>query len=223
VALMPEDDIFRTTLPPGRHRLPRDFVARHQRDRLFAAIVILVDKQGYPATSLTQIVKTAGIARHTFYDHFEDKEGLFLALFDRTSENAIRVTREAAEAENGPWEDKVRAGIAAMLAGIAQDQRLARVCLTEALSASLTTLAHYEAATRGFAQLLRTGREVAPAGADLPQSLEDIIVGGVTWMLTKRLSKDPGSVEGLLPGIVEFLVTPYLGQPAARRAAEASG
>ncbi len=218
---MPEDEIFRTTLPPGRHRLPADFVARHQRDRLFAAIVQLVDKQGYPATSLTQIVKTAGVARHTFYEHFEDKESLFLALFDRTSKDAIRITREAGEAEQGPWDAKVRGAIAALLAGIAQDQKLARVCLTEALSASLTTLAHYEVGMRGFADMLRTGRAESPSGAELPESLEEIVVGGASWMITKRLSSDPDSVQELLPGIVEFVVTPYLGESAARQAARA--
>ena len=219
---MPEDEIFRLTLPPGRHRLPRDFVERHQRERLFAAIVKLVDEQGYPATSLTQIVKKAGVARHTFHELFEDKERLFLAVFDAAAERAIQVTQEAGEAEEGPWEDRIRAAIAALLAELAKDPALSRVCLTEVLSASLTTLAHYEAVMGRFAKLLRSGRRSAPRGAELPASLEDVLVGGVVWMLVRRLSSDPDSVEELLPDILEFALVPYLGEVAAHEVAHQS-
>ena len=220
---MPEDEIYRLTLPPGRHRLPRDFVERHQRNRLFAAIVGLVDQQGYPATSLTQIVKRAGIARHTFYEHFEDKESLFLSVFDTAAERVIKATQQAAEAQSGPWEEQMRAAIAALLAEVAKDPALARVCLTEVVSASLTTLAHYEAVMGRFATLLRTGRENLAPGTTLPSSLEDVVVGGVAWMLIRRLSSDPESIEVLLPEILEFVLIPYLGEAAAHKAAQACG
>jgi AcrR family transcriptional regulator len=219
VALMPEDEIFRTTLPPGRHRLPRDFVARHQRDRLFAAIVQLVDEQGYPATSLTQIVKRAGVARHTFYEHFEDKEALFLALFDATAERAIRVSGEAIAAEPGPWEEKVRAGVGALLGLIAEDPTLARVYMVESQSAGAAALERRNDAMHRFAVLLSGGREDAPRQAELPDSLEDILVGGVVWMINKRLVSDAGDIEGLLPEILEFVIAPYRGSATAQRVA----
>ncbi len=216
---MPEDEIFRTTLPPGRHRLPRDFVARHQRDRLFAAIVKLVDEQGYPATSLTQIVKTAGVARHTFYEHFEDKEALFLALFDETVERGVRISGEAIEAEPGPWEAKVRAGVAALLGLIARDPTLTRVYMVESQSAGAAALERRNEAMRKFGVLLSGGREKAPRQAELPDSLEDILVGGVVWMVNKRLVSDEEDVEGLLPEILEFVIAPYRDSAAAQRAA----
>lgn len=220
---MPEDELFRITLPPGRHRLPRDFVARHQRDRLFAAMIKLADEQGYPATSLTQIVKTAGIARHTFYEHFEDKESLFLALFDNTADLAIRTTAEAVDAETAPWEAKIRAGVAALLAMIAREPALTRVCMIESQSAGVTALARREDAMRRFASMLRTGRDVAPRGAELPEALEDILVGGIVWMVNKRLAVDDGDVEALLPEILEFVIAPYLGNAAAHQAAQLRG
>jgi AcrR family transcriptional regulator len=219
VGLMPENELFRVTLPPGRHHLPRDFVAQHQRARLFAAIVALVDEQGYPATSLTQIVKRAGIARHTFYEHFKDKEELFLAVFDEGAERGIQAAQGAALAETGPWAAQMRAAVAALLAEIARGPALARVCLVESQSAGLTVLARYEAGMHRFAAMLRSGRAEVSGGADLPSSLEDIAVGGVVWMLIKRLGEEGGDVEALLPSIVEFLLTPYLGEAAAREAA----
>jgi AcrR family transcriptional regulator len=216
---MPEDEIFRVTLPPGRHHLPRDFVARHQRDRLFAAIVQLVDEQGYPATSLTQIVRKAGVARHTFYEHFEDKEALFLALFDETTETAVGAVAKAVEAEPGPWPAKVRAGLAALLALVAKNPALTRVFMVESQSAGPAALARRDAAMRRFGEMLASGRASAPRSAEPPEALEDILVGGVVWMINKRLVSDEGDIAGLLPEILEFTIAPYLGNEAARQAA----
>ena len=218
---MPDDDLARLTrMPPGRHKLPRDFVAQNQRGRLGIAITQLVAKQGYPATSLNQIVKTAGVARHTFYEHFTGKEELFLSVFDQAAEGALRVTREALEAEPGPWEAKVRAGLAALLAHLAADLELARVCLIESQSAGLEVLARYEATMREFAAILRAGREGLAESNGFPESMEDIAVGGVVWMIDKRLVEDPEHLEELLPRALEFVLTPYLGESAARLAAQ---
>lgn len=220
VGRMSGDGIFRTTLPPGRHRLPADFVARHQRDRLSAAIVELVDEQGYPATSLTQIVKRASVACRTFHEHYEDKEALFLAVFDAATERAIRIAREGGESAPPPWESQIRAGLKALLADVAKNPMLARVCLTEALGASPTTLAHYESALHRFAAMLRTGRTSVSHRAELPESLEDIVVGGAAWMLNRQLIREPAAVEEVLPGMLEFVLVPYLGEPAAHFAAQ---
>jgi AcrR family transcriptional regulator len=219
VALRPEDEIFRVTLPPGRHRLPRDFVARHQRERLYAAIAKLVDEQGYPAVSLTQIVKTAGIARHTFYEHFEDKEALYLSLFDRTAERVLDAMAKAMDAEPGPWEAKLRAGLAAFLARVAGDPALTRVVMFESLSAGRAALARRNEALQRLGEMLKQGRKDDPRGEDLTDSLEDILLGGAAWMVNRRLIADEDDVEGMLPELLEFLVAPYRGNAAARELA----
>jgi AcrR family transcriptional regulator len=214
---MTGDELFRTTLPPGRHKLPRDFVQQHQRARLFAAIVELVDEQGYPATSLTQIVKKAGVARHTFYEHFEDKEALFLAVYDTTLERTIELVRAAAEEDGGPWESRLRAGMAVGLAAVAKSPALARVCLIESQSAGRAALDHHQQAVQVFAEMLREGRGSDPRRAEGPGSLEEILLGGAIWMVVTRLTSDPDSVEELHPRLVEFLTAPYLGRETARK------
>jgi len=213
--MRPDEEIARLTrMPPGRHNLPPDFVAQNQRARLAFAITRLVARQGYPATSLNQIVRTAGVARHTFYEHFESKEALFLDVFDRAAAEALRVTREAIEAEPGPWEAKVGAGLAALLAHLAADLMLARVCLVESQSAGFEVLAHYERAMGEFAAILRQGREGMARAEEIPESLEEIAVAGVVWMIDRRLVEDPERLEDLLPRALEFVLTPYLGEPA---------
>jgi AcrR family transcriptional regulator len=209
-----------TRMPPGRHHIPRDIVERHQRDRLKAAMVKLVNEKGYPDVSLTQIVKTAGIARQTFYDHFTDKEDLVLAVFDEAIEETVRQMTEAAQAQEGLWEEKVRAGVVAFLERVAGAPELARFCLIESQSAGQTALEHYDVALKRFGSLFRVGRRRIPRDGEPPAAMEEIIAGGVIWMVTKRLMLGGiETVDEMLPGILEFVLTPYLGEPAAKLAA----
>ena len=85
-------------LPPGRHGLPRDFVAENQRERLLNGVVEAVAEHGYNATTIGKITEAAKISRRTFYEYFEGKEDCFLAAYEmiddhvRGSMLAARVT-----------------------------------------------------------------------------------------------------------------------------------
>ena len=46
-------------LPPGRHGLPRAFVAENQRERLLNGVVEAVAEHGYNATTIGQISAAA--------------------------------------------------------------------------------------------------------------------------------------------------------------------
>jgi AcrR family transcriptional regulator len=73
-------------MPPGRHPLPREFIAQHQRARIIAALAEETVEKGYRAVTVADIVRRAGIARNTFYENFSSKEDCFLAA----SETAVR-------------------------------------------------------------------------------------------------------------------------------------
>jgi AcrR family transcriptional regulator len=222
--MLPDELSRLTRMPPGRHHLPREFVVAHQRLRLFDAIVKLVAQRGYHQTSLTQIVKTAGVARHTFYEHFESKEALFLAVFDQAEEELYKGVIEAAEEEPGPWEAKVRAGLAAGLRYIGSEPQRGRVFLVDVQSAGPAALERYEAGLHRFAPLLRLGRRSTPLGAKLPEAMEEIVIGGLVWMVGRELLKDEaGTLDDLLPKVVEFALTPYLGEASARHLAASPG
>jgi AcrR family transcriptional regulator len=69
-------------LPRGRHKLKHSLVVASQRQRLLEAITELVAEKGYAAVTLNDIVRRAAIAKRTFYVHFPDKLGCFIAAFD---------------------------------------------------------------------------------------------------------------------------------------------
>jgi AcrR family transcriptional regulator len=196
-------------------------VTRHQRARIVAALAKETSEKGYRAVTVADIVKRAGIARNTFYDNFSSKEDCFLAAQQHAMSTALERVVEAAGMRD-QWPQRVRAGLTAFLEYVVAEPELARTCMVEALSAGPASVQYYEESQQAFVSLFRLGRDVSPHGRELPETLEEAIVGGVFWIVYQRLTvSSPASIGELLPELVEFALTPYLGAAAARETATA--
>jgi AcrR family transcriptional regulator len=207
-----------TRPPPGRQRLSREFIARHQRARIVTALAEETMDRGYRAVTVADIVRRAGIARNTFYDNFASKEDCFLATQDYAVEESLSRIVEAATQVEG-WEDRLAAGLGAFLRYIASEPALARTCIVEALSAGDAAQERHEQSLQTFVPLLRLGRESAPEGDALPETLEETIAGGIFWVIYQRIVLgETERIESLLPDLVDFALTPYIGAESAERA-----
>ena len=203
-------------IPPGRHGLPREFVVEHQRKRLLLATANLVAKRGYRGTPLTRIASAAGVGRNTFYEHFSNKEACFVAMFDDGVERATRRVKSAAVASE-TREQQIHAGLAALLAFIAEEPALARACLVESLSADRPIVERYEATIRRLVPFFREGRSINLRDGVTPDVMEETIIRGIAWMIYQRLVVgETDGIESLIPDIVGFAFTPYLGDQVAR-------
>jgi AcrR family transcriptional regulator len=203
---------------PGRHQLSREFIAHHQQARIVAAFCQEVAIKGYRGVTVADIVRRAGIARNTFYDNFASKEACFLAAQDYAVEEALRRVVEATSEVDG-WQARVGAGLAAFLEYVAAEPALARACIVEAPAAGPAALARYEQSTQAFVPLFRIGRKVSPHAEELPDTLEETIVGGIFWIIYQRIVLgEAEQIEQLLPELLEFALTPYVGADAAKRA-----
>ncbi len=204
--------------PPGRQQLSREFIAQHQRARIIAALAEETASSGYRAVTVADIVRRAGIARNTFYENFSSKQDCFLATQDHALQEALRRVTEAAFEVEG-WESRVDAGLAAFLDYVASEPALAYTCIVEALSAGPASLSRYEESMEYFIELLRIGRESSAHGEQLPQTLEETIVGGLFWVIYHRIIVgEAEQIEALKPQLVEFALTPYIGGEAANKA-----
>lgn len=204
---------------PGQHQLSREFIAQHQRARIINALALEVSEKGYRAVTVADIVKRAGIARNTFYENFGSKEDCFLAAQQFAMSAALGRVVEAAGAIDS-WPYRVEAGLDAFLRFVAEEPALARTCMVDALAAAPTSVRYYEESLQAFVSLFRLGRDVSPHGRELPETLEEALIGGVFWILYQRLqSEDSEGIDGLLPELVEFALTPYLGAEDARAVA----
>lgn len=202
-------------LPAGHDRVQAEMLSRDQRQRILLATAELVAKRGYQGTTIERIVKRAGVSRATFYENFANREDCLLACFEEAAaELRRRIVAAAAEVEG--WPEQVRAALEAGLGFAASEPALARTCLVEVMTAGPRAMEAYEEALRSFAPLLLAGREVDGASAELPETLEDSIVGGVVWMVHQRLLRgEVDAIPGLLPTMLAFVLGPYLGEERA--------
>jgi AcrR family transcriptional regulator len=217
-----EADASRTArVAPGRHQLSRAFIAEHQRERIIRGLASAVNEQGYQSVTVADIVKRARIARNTFYEYFSGKEDCFLAAFDLAAGRALeRVNEACGEAEDATA--AVAAGLRAFCAYIAEDPELARMCIVEAMAAGPQAMDRFEAAVQEYVPLLRRARELSSAASQLPASIEESVLGGLNWIIYQRLaSGESEEISALLPDLVEFALTPYIGPRAAQEAAAA--
>jgi hypothetical protein len=81
--------------------------------------------------------------------------------------------------------------------------------MVEAISATPSSARLYDAGMRDFVELLRLN---APKGADLPETIEESLVGGVAWILQQQIRRgEADRVGGLLSELSQFVLSPYLG------------
>ncbi len=192
-----------------RPELPREFIAVHKRRRMMHAIAELTAEQGYEATKIADIVSRAGVARKTLYDNFDGKEELFLSALELYLGEARVEVEAACEAAEGDWEERIEAGLAALLGFIAEQPVVARMCMVEALSATPKSSSAYDGAVREFVALLRLS---APPRENLPETTEESLVGGVAWLLHQRIrAGQTQAIAELLPELSSFVLSPYLG------------
>jgi AcrR family transcriptional regulator len=204
-------------LPPGRHGLPREFVVHNQRERLIAGLAEAIAENGYSGTTIAHITRHAAVSRRTFYEHFSSKDECFVAAYDTVMEELRERVSTAFEAEED-WPHAVKAGIGAMLEFLAAEPHLARLCMVEALVAGPVVVERYDAAIRSFVPYFQQGREgrAPEVLARLSPTTEEALVGGMVSLISRRIIAGKAEqLEELLPDLVEFTLTPYLGSAEA--------
>jgi len=210
-------------LPPGRHGLPREFVAHNQHERLIAGLAEAVAENGYAGTTIAHITRHAAVSRRTFYEHFNSKDECFIVAYDTVMTELNRRVGEAFDQEE-EWPQAVRAGLAAMLEFLVSEPHLARLSMVEALVAGPVVIERYDAAIQGLVPYFEAGRKGRPDDvlAGLSSTTEEALVGGIVSLISRRIFADrTNELEALLPDLVEFALTPYLGSAEAAKVARA--
>jgi AcrR family transcriptional regulator len=213
-------------LPGGHHGLSREQVAESQRERLLAGLAHAVATKGYKATTITEIVKAASVSSRDFYENFDSKEDCFLAAFDAVVAH-LRELIAAAVEPVPDWPDRVVVALGTALDFFAAEPDLARLCLVEPFTASPAIATHFREVVVATIPYLQPGRAERPEAAALPESTEDSLLGGLIALTARSLLTGGDDALGqLLPDLVDFALSPYLGparaKELAREAASAS-
>jgi AcrR family transcriptional regulator len=212
-------------LPRGPHHLGPKEVARHQRLRMYGAMVEAVAENGYAGTSVKQVIGLAGVSRRAFYEQFANKQECFLATFDLIAARGVNRVAEAYRSADGDLEQRIRAAIEELTDEIESNVKGTGLVIVHAQTAGAPGLARLRRAAGTFEQMLSSTYAHFPDAGPLPAPIVRGIVGGVHEATSVRLRA--GRSEEI-PALSEELVrwtllfhTPTIDRLSERLAARA--
>ena len=113
-------------------------------------MIELVAERGYGAVTVRELVRMAGVATGTFYEHFTDKDECFLRTYGLIVRRSMKQVG-AAQKDCHDWRERLRLAFCAWADGIAREPQAARLALVEAFAGGPAALeqmrraeAHYE-------------------------------------------------------------------------------
>jgi AcrR family transcriptional regulator len=192
-------------LPRGTHGLDPSLVAASQRTRLLEAVGGAVADQGYAATTIDDIVRGAGVSKKTFYEHFQDKLGAFLAAYEAASDELyehVRVAQDGVSPTDDAWLERTHAGIRAYLRWLAAEPALARVFLVEVAAAGPEALACRERLRDRYAGRMR---ELQDSDSDVPDEIFHAVAAAADDLVVRRL-REGGDLLELEPVVLRLQV-----------------
>lgn len=219
------EDLRKWRLPRGRHGLPREIVTRSQRERLLAAVVRVIAAKGYEATTVADILDEAGVGRESFYELFEDKRQCMLTAHGLLVDD-LEARVKAAYTEPGPWEDRLRNGLAAALEWFASSPEVGRFTLVEVSAIGPALLDRFQTDFGRFVKLMDDGRDADAPEPELPQATSLAISGALARVYEEVIHERTAELPSLLPELTFEVLVPFVGEEAARaqeRRAAATG
>jgi AcrR family transcriptional regulator len=210
---------------PGS-RMPREDVARSQRERLFAATVDVVARKGYEGMRVADLVELSGVSRSTFYEHFSDKRQCFLAAAEAIAALAMGSIAGALD-RDGPGDQRLQAGLETLVELIVEHPAAARLCIVEIYAAGSEGAQRVDRGLSALERIVRRHTGDFPERADMPSELVRAIIGGLRRVIQTRLRQGrEGELPALVPDLwrwmVSYRTTPQrLRRPRARSASPA--
>jgi AcrR family transcriptional regulator len=192
-------------------------VIRNQIDRITAGMISTVAEHGYHDATITEIVAAAGVSRRTFYEHYASKEECFFATFDAIA-NFMREAAVEAASEDDPWPEQVRSKIASQLDIFAANADLARFTLIAPGRAGEGIVERYQKAAENSLEEFARGM---PKSVEEPsRAVQLAVIGGMATLVINRVAAGEAKrLPELLPDLVEFILSPFLGREEAFRVA----
>ena len=109
--------------------------ADRRRAQLLEAGLERFAEDGWADATVTGICASAGLSRRYLYEHFSDREDLFLALMDEIADDVEAVVRDGvARTAGAPPAIRARTVLAALVDHFTADPRIVHVALVESLA-----------------------------------------------------------------------------------------
>ncbi len=203
-------DVIKRVLPRGRNALDRETVAASQQARLLEAMQTLVIEEGFAAVRVADLIATAGVAKPTFYEHYASKIACFIALIDTLIDEIMLRIVDALDPA-GSVEERVEAGIGALVDFVYEDCDRARIVIVEGPAAGREAIERLEQSYTLFANLYVSLRDESrgsdPSIPPITQVRARAIVGAVTEPIAAMLRSDELIAQELMRAELVRVVT----------------
>ncbi|MHB1468582.1 MAG: TetR/AcrR family transcriptional regulator [Solirubrobacteraceae bacterium] len=199
-------------LPRGPQALPREQVAAHQRERLFAAMIECIDERGFVASTISDLVERAGVSRRTFYEHFDNKEECLLATYDMLFAELVEGIA-GVQTDDGDWLRKVEAVVEAIFEVTVRRPDAARLVCVELAAAGPAGVGRWDAGGAMLASFIAhelDGRSAGEQGC-IPDPVARAIVGALRNILFARVRRRRSrrtlraELTKILPELIEWI------------------
>ncbi|MEA2160775.1 MAG: hypothetical protein QOD66_3155 [Solirubrobacteraceae bacterium] len=172
-----------------------------------------IEEKGYRETTVADVVRLARTSRRTFYEHFDDREACFLALFDATND-ATMYEIAAAVHPDEPLGDQVDRALDAYIQSVAAQPALYRSFVRELPGLGQAGADRQLAVIERFAQLLvelvDSGRRQQPELSARPLTLDTavMIVGGMRELavISLQQGRDVRELRGVAGETVKAIL-----------------
>lgn len=177
---------------------------RERRERLLEAALDLFGTRGYAASPIEAVCAKARVTTRHFYEAFDGREALLLALHEKISSETRRSVGAALAQTPGSIETRLRAGVEAFVHRYTDDPRRARVVFVEIASLHLGHAAlrrglvdEFASVLGRFAQALAGSQPLAPVNYRLGAML---MIGGTSELIVDWLNSSPRAAPETLVG-----------------------
>jgi AcrR family transcriptional regulator len=174
---------------------PIDPQRTSHRERLIAAMARSIERSGYRETTVADVVRIARTSRRTFYEHFDDREACFLALFDAVNDEMMEQIAAVVRPDRS-LEEQVDSALDAYIDGVTAQPALYRSFVHELPSLGRLGSDRVTGVTERFAGLLvalvESARRQQPdiAVRPLPMDAAIMIVGGLRELAVIYLQRE---------------------------------
>jgi AcrR family transcriptional regulator len=170
-----------------------------QRNRLIEAMITTAARYGYGGASVARVVKQAGVSRATFYEHFEDKEDCFLAVYQQVAK------RLAGDLAAGLDDVPPRAVLEGLLSSTSANPAAARILLLEALAGPPRVRAEHERLLDSVEATIQQYLDHGSHGIPLEIPARALL-GGLTGVVAIRLFRgEAGHLDSLLDDLIAWV------------------
>ena len=108
-----------------------------RRERLLQSARTLIGTQGFPATSVERICTAAKVSTRHFYALYDNKESIFLDLYEQILTQSLdRTVASLTETAGRPLRERVPPALLAYLGPMIEDPQAARIAFVEIMGAS---------------------------------------------------------------------------------------